>query len=57
MRYRRLEPYAGKLARTVLRGESGREAALLPDIRLLLIIGLRFNQNSVSKFFEILVTF
>jgi hypothetical protein len=28
---RRLEPYAGKLARTVLRGGDGRKVILLPD--------------------------
>ena len=31
---RRLEPYAGGLARTVLRGRGGSDAAPLPDIKL-----------------------
>lgn len=31
--YDRLEPYDGKLSRTVLRGGAGSNASLLPDIR------------------------
>ena len=31
--YDRLEPYDGKLSRTVLRGGTGSNASLLPDIR------------------------
>ncbi|RHR39267.1 DNA methylase, partial [Blautia sp. AM29-29] len=30
--YDRLEPYDGKLSRTVLRGGAGSNASLLPDI-------------------------
>ena len=31
--YDRLEPYDGKLSRTVLRGGAGSNASLLPDLR------------------------
>ena len=32
--YKRLEPYAGKLARTVLRGVNGSNVVFLLDVRL-----------------------
>ena len=44
--YDRLEPYDGKLSRTVLRGGVGSNASLLPDIR---------NEADILKFVDTLI--
>lgn len=44
--YDRLEPYDGKLSRTVLRGGAGSNASLLPDIR---------NEADILKFVDTLI--
>ena len=45
--YDRLEPYDGKLSRTVLRGGVGSNASLLPDIR---------NEADILKFVDALIS-
>ena len=45
--YDRLEPYDGKLSRTVLRGGAGSNASLLPDIR---------NEADILKFVDALIS-
>ena len=45
--YDRLEPYDGKLSRTVLRGGAGSNASLLPDIK---------TESDVLKFVNALIT-
>ena len=44
--YDRLEPYDGKLSRTVLRGGAGSNASLLPDIH---------NEADILKFVDTLI--
>ena len=44
--YDRLEPYDGKLSRTVLRGGAGSNASLLPDIK---------TESDVLKFVNALI--
>ena len=45
--YGRLEPYDGKLSRTVLRGGAGSNVSLLPDIR---------NEADILKFVDALIS-
>ena len=45
--YDRLEPYDGKLSRTVLRGGAGSNASLLPDIK---------NESDILKFVNALIS-
>ena len=45
--YDRLEPYDGKLSRTVLRGGVGSNASLLPDIK---------NEADILKFVNALIS-
>ena len=45
--YDRLEPYDGKLSRTVLRGGAGSNVSLLPDIR---------NEADILKFVDALIS-
>ncbi len=45
--YDRLEPYDGKLSRTVFRGGTGSNASLLPDVR---------TENDILKFVNALIT-
>ena len=45
--YDRLEPYDGKLSRTVLRGGTGSNASLLPDIK---------NESDILKFVNALIS-
>lgn len=49
-----LEPYAGKLARTVLRGESSRKGADLLDIDQYLNEAHSFGLQSVRAHFNVL---
>ena len=45
--YDRLEPYDGKLSRTVLRGGAGSNVSLLPDIK---------NESDILKFVNALIS-
>ena len=44
-----LEPYEGKLSRTVLRGERGSNAPALPDKLALAIVSQRKDKPSIRK--------
>ena len=47
--YELLEPYEGKLSRTVLRGERGSNVPALPDKMALTIVSQRKDKLSIRK--------